>query len=104
MNSSFTNEIERGDFQKVSGFLQHLRKKMEQHQQVSLFSKRIFKPPSRQRRIWMANHLKAMRQMQLVFEPLLEPEPKLQPSKTHWQTNYRLYQPRTLLIMEKSLL
>ena len=47
LNSTFTAEIERGEFEKVSGFLQLLRKKFERHQQVSCCSKRIFKPPSR---------------------------------------------------------
>ena len=103
MNSSFSDEIERGDFQKVSGFLQQLRRKMERHQQISSCSKRIFKPPSRQRRIWMANHLDAFKKMQQVFKPGPEPEPKYRSTKRHWQINYRLYQPRTKMIMEKAM-
>ena len=53
--------IEKQQYAQVSTFLQKLKKKLEQHQQVSLFSRRIFKPPSREKRIWMCNHLKAMR-------------------------------------------
>ena len=103
LNSSFALEIERGEYEKVSGFLQLLRKKFERHQQVSHCSKRIFKPPSREKRIWMANHLKAMRQMQLVYKPGPEPEPKYRPSKRHSQINYGLYQPRTKMIMERAM-
>ena len=63
LNSDLTTLIEKEQYGKVCNFLQSLRKKLVRHQQVSQFSKRIFKPPSRQRRIWMSNHLKAMRQM-----------------------------------------
>ena len=51
----------------------------------------------------MANHLKAMRQMQLVYKPEPEPEPKYRSSKRHSQINYGLYQPRTKMIMERAM-
>ena len=104
LNGSFAAEIERGEYEKVSVFLQQLRRNFERHQQISSCSKRIFKPPSRQRRIWMSNHLKAMKQMQLVYKPGPEPQPKYKPSKRHSQIDYSLYQPRTKMIMEKAMI
>ena len=84
LEHDLTAEIVKGEYAKVCDFLHQLRRKLIQHQQVSRCSKRIFKPASRSRRIWMANHLKAMREMQLVYQPRPEPEPPLKPSKRLW--------------------
>ena len=51
----------------------------------------------------MANHLKAMRQMQLVFKPGPEPEEKYRSTKRHSEINYGLYQPRSKMIMDLAM-
>ena len=40
--------------------------------------------------------------MQQAFPPEPEPLPKLKPSKRHSETDYSLYQPRTMLIMKNA--
>ena len=103
LNSSFADEIERGEFQKVSGFLRRLRKKMVMHQKVSSRSKRIFKPATRQQRIWMANHLGAFRRLEGSHAHHDGHESKLPPSRPFSMIDMRKYQKRTSIIMAMAL-